>query len=608
MKYQNILIALFAFALLFTGCRKDGFETNINTTPSTPIDFYPTTIEGFVVNEDGTGIYNATVTLGTNSTTSNMLGYFSLSGEGNSTHTLISVSKDGYFDNFKAYIPSKNTSAVSQTRIQLTQRLALGTISSSTGGTIAIGDNSEVTFQANSLVDQNGNPYDGAAIIYAHYIDPSLENIDQIMPGNLSAMNAEGEMNVLQSFGMLNVEIESTTGEELNINAPATLEVEVPSTLMGKAPAQLPLWYFDETDGLWKEEGFAEYQGGKYVGSVNHFTTWNCDVPFETAFIKGQVVDEEGISAVKVHLEDATTGATYNLWTDSEGYFFGFVPIDIEFTLTIKGLCDSEEPLYTDVIGPYSDGSYDLGVIDISNNNGFTLVSGILVDCDMLPIPNGEVYFDYPMFNYTIQSQTDGQGNFRVVIPSCEAEDVEIRGVNPATGLVSDVITLNVSGDFEDAGTISVCIDVSPTLGSVKIIYNGTEKDFDNCTVTIGSNNLGYASYVLTYSELLPPLNDPITYSMVLSDSNNSLINPNFNFDFFGWGPPQSAENEEYEYFSVSYFDPNYQISLLQAAENPGEILKLNINDIDVGYRIKNVAGSWATYNSDIIIEAVVLQ
>jgi len=474
--------------------------------------------------------------------------------------------------------------------------------------TFLIGEDSQVTFAANSLVDTDGNPYDGTAIIYAHAIDPTRDDIDQVMPGNLTAINADGETNVLQSFGMLNIEIEASTGEELNISAPATLEVGVPNSLMGKAPAQLPLWYLDEADGLWKEEGSATLQGGKYVGEVSHFTVWNCDVPFEIAFIEGQIVDIEGISAVKVHLEDETTGATYTLWTDSEGYFYGFVPIDIEFTLSINGLCDSEEAIYTDQIGPYSDGIYDLGVIDIANNNGYTLVSGVLVDCEMAPIANGEVYFDYPTFNYTIQTETNGQGNFRILIPSCANGDVEIRGINPATDLVSDVLSVTIDGELEDVGVISVCIDISPTLGSLKISYNGTEKDFDNCTVNIGPNNLGQTSYVLTYSELLPPLNDPITYNMVLSDANNSLINPNFSLDFFGWGPPQSAADTEYEYFTVSYFDTDYEVFLVQGAENPGEILKLNLNDIDVTYRIKNVAGSWTTYNADIQIEAVVLQ
>lgn len=610
MKPQYIIMTFITLAILIVGCRKDDFTTQVNQTPPTPIDYFPTTIEGFVVGEDGSGLHDATVTLGTESTVTNELGYFTLSGVGKSTHTLISVSKDGYFDNFKSYVPSKNLNATSQTRVQLNKRLAVGTMDASSGGTFLIGDNSQVTFQPDNLVDASGNPYNGMAIIYAHYIDPSLDNIDQVMPGNLTAINADGEMNVLQSFGMLNIQIEATSGEPLNISAPATLEVAVPSALMDKAPAQLPLWYFDESDGLWKEEGSAAYQGGKYIGEVNHFTTWNCDVPFETAFIEGQVIDDQGVSAIKVHLEDQTTGAIYTLWTDSDGFFYGFVPIDIEFTLSIKGLCESEDAIYTQEIGPYPDGIFDLGVIDISNNNGFTLVSGILVDCDMTPIPNGEVYFDYPTFNYTVQTETNAQGNFRVFIPSCEGEDVEMRGINPETSLVSDIITVNIDGELQDVGTLSVCIDISPTLGAVKLIYNGTEKDFDNCTVDLQENNMGATSYVFTYSELLPPLNDPISYIMILSESNNSLVNPSWSYDYVFWSPPTSAEDEEYEYF-VPNFNTNVQnIStvVLQAADSPGEILKLNLRDITIGYRIKNVANSWVNYVGDIEIEAVVLQ
>jgi len=611
MKYQNILIALFAFALLFTGCRKDGFVTDINKTPTTPLDFYETTIEGFVVDKDQVGISEAIVTLGTQSTTTNSLGYFKIAGVGNQNSTALSISKDGYFDNFKTYRPSKNLSAVSQTRVQLTRKTVTANFLSSQGGSVSINGQSQINFQSNSIVDSDGNDYDGNVLVYAYYIDPTADNINEVMPGNLSAINAEDEFNVLQSFGMLNIELASTTGEELNINAPTTLEVEVPSDLIGNAPSQLPLWYFDESDGLWKEEGFAELQGGKYVGEVTHFTTWNCDVPFEAAFIEGIVSDEQGVSAVKVFLEDNTTGVQYSIWTDSEGEFFGVVPADIEYTITIQGLCDSDGFLSTDVIGPFAAGSdNDLGTIDISNNNGFTLVSGILVDCDMNPVAAGEVYFDYPDFSYTVQTVTDANGNFRLNIPSCEGEDVSVRGVDPSTGLVSDVIIFNINGDFQDVGTISVCIDISPTLGSVTLTYNGIVKEFDNCTVDIQPNNVGATSYVITYSELLPPLNDPISYIMLISDSNNSLVNPSWNYNQFFWSPPLSAEDEEYEYF-VPNFNTNVQnitTLVVQAADSPGEILKLNMSDVTLRVRIKNVAGSSEDFVSDISIEAVVLQ
>jgi WD40 repeat protein len=39
----------------------------------------------------------------------------------------------------------------------------------------------------------------------------------------------------------------------------------------------MPLWYFDETLGMWKEEGTATLKNGVYTGTVTHFTDHNLD-------------------------------------------------------------------------------------------------------------------------------------------------------------------------------------------------------------------------------------------------------------------------------------------------------------------------------------------
>ncbi len=59
---------------------------------------------------------------------------------------------------------------------------------------------------------------------------------------------------------MLVVELEGAGGEKLQI-APGhkvKLNMNIPQSLLASAPQNIPLWYFDETDGKWKEEGSAK--------------------------------------------------------------------------------------------------------------------------------------------------------------------------------------------------------------------------------------------------------------------------------------------------------------------------------------------------------------
>jgi len=604
---KKIILLILTSVLFAAGCNKDEFLTDIDTTPPTPIDYYETTIQGFIVDENNNAIADAVISLGAESTMTNQLGYFELSGVGHSQYTVISAVKEGYFNNYKTYIPRRGLTAKSQTRIQLTRRQLTGLFETSAGGSIDIGNQSKVSFQANSIVNVDNEIYTGIVKVYAHYIDPSNNNVDQIMPGNLMSRDAEGEMGVLQSFGMVNIELESSNGEKLNINQAATIEVEIPNDFLSNAPSEIPLWYFDEVDGLWKEEGKAELENDMYVGQVEHFTTWNCDIVTEAAFIEGMVVDSLGVPAIKVTLVDNNSGQNYTLWTDSEGYFFGAVPIGIDFTLNIEGLCEFDGLIYSSTVGPFDAGFADLGIIDIANNNGYTTVIGTLVDCNMVPIPGGEVYFNYPEFSYTLQTTTDGSGLFRVVIPSCEDEDIEVTAINPNTGLVSELITYNISGDFADLGLVTVCIDVSPSLGSVVITYDGVQKTYDNATVTINDNN-EVRIYVLTYNELLPPDNDPFVVNVVFSDSNLDLNNPNWNFDFVAFQPPASAAGTEYEYLVPDFTLSSPVVTVVEAAESVGQLLKLNVDNVRITYRIKNVMDSYETFiGSSMSIEAVII-
>lgn len=80
---------------------------------------------------------------------------------------------------------------------------------------------------------------------------------------------------------MVGAELFDDTKQALQIASGYTAQITfpIPGPLAATAPANIPLWYFDETNGMWKEQGNAQVQGGNYVGNVSHFSFWNCDYP-----------------------------------------------------------------------------------------------------------------------------------------------------------------------------------------------------------------------------------------------------------------------------------------------------------------------------------------
>ena len=596
MKQNTLILIALALMTLLSGCREDSFFLDSENNGPMPENLYEITVSGFVTDEDSNPISGAEVSLVTDMAVTNEMGYFEVTGLADEQLALVTVSKPGFFKGFRTLVPSQSKTAKNRTRIQLIKRIATTSFESSSGGSATIGDKSKVTFQANSIIDSQGNAYDGPVLVYSHYIDPTDADIDQYMPGNMMARDSQEEMAILQSFGMINVELQSVTGEELNIDQPATIEVEVPPSLLSNAPATIPLWYFDESDGLWKEEGSASLNGGVYQGEVNHFTPWNCDVAEVVTFIEGQVVDGRGVSFVKIRVTDLATGAVYNAWIDTDGFFAGVVPQDTELLFEILGFCGDDDVLFSSTIGPFAEDLVNLGVFDITNNNDLTFFSGLLVDCSQVPLTSGEVYFNLPSLGYYQQVSIDDDGTFNALIPSCGMAEILVRGMNLANGLVSETISVIPDGQSVVLETIEVCIDVSPSLGSIEMnLFDlgvfAEQKLFDNCTVSINpNNNLGQTSYVFRYYELLPPVNDTITYFWLLEDANNDINNPNWVSASLFYSPPASAENSVYNKYTPGSI-PFPTITVDQVANTTGELMIISFDNITIGRRTNNPDG-----------------
>ena len=139
-----------------------------------------------------------------------------------------------------------------------------------------------ISLPSNSVVNvATDAPYTGTVNVAVHWIDPTAVDLDQIMPGDLRGIDETGSLKGLKTFGMTAVELTSASGELLQIASgkKATLTMPVPPALLSNAPSSIPLWYFDEINGLWKQDGTATKTGNTYVGDVSHFSFWNCDQP-----------------------------------------------------------------------------------------------------------------------------------------------------------------------------------------------------------------------------------------------------------------------------------------------------------------------------------------
>ncbi len=140
------------------------------------------------------------------------------------------------------------------------------------------GPGARVRIPANALVDASGNPPTGPVLISLSTVD--VQSPDQ-MPGEYTVALPGGGTNVMESYGAASIEI-TGGGRQYNLKPGAKAEVTLPvdrSQLAagGPFPATIPLLYYDETRGVWKQEGTAPLVGNAYVAQARHFSTVNAD-------------------------------------------------------------------------------------------------------------------------------------------------------------------------------------------------------------------------------------------------------------------------------------------------------------------------------------------
>jgi uncharacterized protein (TIGR02145 family) len=228
------------------------------------------------------------------------------------------------------------TEAEGKLNLILTKKGTPFPISSLTGGSGILSNGSSVTFPADAFVGLDGSNFTGTANVYLVNFQPSSPDFSESSPGasDLEGVQKNGTKTLLYSFGTLSVEIEDQNGNPLQLkpNRLAEVKMKITANQVSVAPPEMPLWFFDQNTGSWKEEGNVIKAGGGsdyYVGDVSHFSSWSASNPTGRGTLKGKIVDSlnKPVPGIKVRVGQLSVVTRQN--GEFEGVIFLNIPIEI---------------------------------------------------------------------------------------------------------------------------------------------------------------------------------------------------------------------------------------------------------------------------------------
>ncbi|MFK7750559.1 MAG: Calx-beta domain-containing protein [Kordia sp.] len=435
--------------------------------PVTPINFeenFGTSVNarflGRIIDEENNPIQGVTIRIGTTVTTTDLFGMFSASSsEVFEKFAYISAEKTGYLKGSRSLAPS--TTEVNRVEIMLLEEDVIATITSGETAMVNLSNGTEVSFSGN-YTRQDGTPYSGQVDVVLKHLSPEDENMQAMMPGMLLAQDGAGDAVALETYGMIAVELMSSSGDILQLSEGSTSQISMPVPANSvNPPATIPLWHFDEEAGYWVEEGLATLQGNMYVGEVSHFSFWNYDFPYPSIYLCIELVDEGGrpLTYTELDIYSSLLNATGTYgYTDYLGVECGFVPADEELTVTVPNpLCPGEP--FTTTVGPYATDT--TVTVTVTGNQNTSTIEGTFVNCDGDNVTDGYIQL-FINGNSEIIPVTDGTISY--TISYCDTLEYSLKGVDVINNQITEIITGTLDGSATiDIGALSSCTGFEDT-------------------------------------------------------------------------------------------------------------------------------------------------
>ena len=460
---KQLLFILGAIFIL-GGCqREDDIHTNVANISPIEVTVFSSVV-GIVTDDSGYVVNGASVYLGDYQTESNEFGRFEFKNilipkDG----AFVQIEKQGYFKGSRSF--STSLEETPYVKIELLSQELVDVVNTNQGGQVQF-QNSVVDLPQGEYELQNGSKYSGEVYVYAQYLDPTKQETFQQMPGELVGLTEQGEIQALESYGMMGVELTNGSGEYLDLpeGTVAEIRLKVPNSILGSAPTTIPLWHFDEIKGIWVEEGQATLLGDTYVGQVKHFSFWNCDEPFDFVELNGFVeIDSEPYVGGTIKITDLTSGAVRYGVTGERGFFSGKVPKDRDLLLEVLNFCGGV--IYNQTLGSLVD-DLDVGVVNVESQSESVTIAGYFDNCLQEDIMDAYVVVYGNGVYQTIPVQADG--SFSTEISGCSGlNNIEIYGIDETNGLISGAVVLDDLSNLY----LTACDDFD--LFNYEIFYEG---------------------------------------------------------------------------------------------------------------------------------------
>lgn len=412
---------------------------------------------GRVIDENQNPILDATIKIGSETTSTDSKGVFSIKDvQVFKQFAYVKATKAGYVNASRSLVP---VDGVNRVTIMMLNLVPVATVTSGVVEVVSLPNGITITLQGN-YEDKDGLDYSGTVDVIVHHLDPSNDDVNLKMPGMLIGASLDAEPRILQSYGMLSIELRGSTGEKLQIAKGSFAELILPldTNLLDLAPETIKLWYFNEDKGYWQEEGMARLIGNMYSGKANHLSFWNFDTDLPATNLCINLKDSDGnpVANQKVRLSFGSNSFTRTGYTNNEGKFRSLIPHnqDIILKAYYSSNC-THSVIFASGIGSFTEVSEITITIPLSEQVISEKVVGVFTNCDADLVTDGYVLLKVENKTFV---ETLTNGDFYVNFLRCQEQtSFSVEGVDSNSDQTTGEIDYIFTTPLTDIGTISAC-------------------------------------------------------------------------------------------------------------------------------------------------------